>query len=471
MTDDRQAAEHNPSDPIIPVDPRRPLTAWQQAALSLYWFATSAHWTAILIILLPLQAKAIGGDEHKGATLGAIVLVGALASMVVAPFFGAWSDRFTSRWGRRKPFLVFGTLGNIVGLLAFAFLHAAPGALLAFMLVFIWVEILNNLATAPYNALIPDVVLPRQRGSASGWMGLMTMLGNFVGGLFGLVIGTRFLPGPPAAYIALAVIMLLGMAGTVLLVQEPPAPKAKPFHLGEFTRGLIEPFRAKDFFWVFFTRLLVFLGIFTVQEFLQFYFRDMVAGGQETFPYRFFGRVLATNAHSATTFFVTTLLIGAIISSLMAGVLSDKYGRKAMVYLSGLLQGVVVIFILLFPGFELVVAVRPGLRPGVWRLYGGGLGAGHRRAAKGGRPREGHGALAHRRHAAAGHRCADCRHPARRLPTCRQTDGVDEPGVLRDLRVGVRVFSAGDGAGVADTRGAVKLPTTLPWALELVGEE
>ena len=33
------------------------MRAWQQAALSLYWFATNAHWTAILITLLPLQAE------------------------------------------------------------------------------------------------------------------------------------------------------------------------------------------------------------------------------------------------------------------------------------------------------------------------------------------------------------------------------------------------------------------------------
>ncbi len=48
----------------------------------------------------------------------------------------------------------------------------------------------NNLATAPYSGLIPDMVAPKQRGSASGWMGLMLMLGNFLGGISGAYIAS-----------------------------------------------------------------------------------------------------------------------------------------------------------------------------------------------------------------------------------------------------------------------------------------
>src|SRR6476620_3217306 len=107
------------ADPVIPAT-RPHMSAWQQAALSLYWFATNAHWTAILITLLPLQAEQIGGAEFKGETIGLIVAVGAFVSMVVAPLFGAWSDHVSTRIGQRKPFLIAGTIGNLLGLLALA---------------------------------------------------------------------------------------------------------------------------------------------------------------------------------------------------------------------------------------------------------------------------------------------------------------------------------------------------------------
>jgi MFS family permease len=347
----RMADAFVPAAAVSPVHPR--MSVWRQASLSLYWFATNATWGAILITLLPLQARLIGGAESQGRTLGTILLVGAFVSMVVAPLFGAWSDRVRTRWGRRTPFLVVGTIGTMIGLLAMAFIPSAPGWLLPYIVAFVWIELFSNVATAPYSALIPDVVPKEQRGSASGWLGLMLMLGSFVGGVAGLLLDR--IGGVRGAYIAIAVIMLLGMLGTVLTVKEPEPPAIPPFRLGAFLRGLFEPFKSRDFTWVFWTRFLVTLGTFTVQEFLQFYMRDVVAGGAETHSYRFFGVELAREAPAATSFFVLALLVGALLSSLAAGTLSDRYGRKLMVYISGGLQALTVAVFIFAGNFELAV--------------------------------------------------------------------------------------------------------------------
>src|SRR5262245_60242356 len=134
------------ADVLAPaVSASRPrMSTWRQASLSLYWFATNAHWSALLITVLPLQARQIGGAEFQGRTLGTILLAGAFVSMVVAPLFGAWSDRTRTRWGRRTPFMVIGTLGNVVGLLAMAFIPSAPGSLLPYIVAFIWIELFSN---------------------------------------------------------------------------------------------------------------------------------------------------------------------------------------------------------------------------------------------------------------------------------------------------------------------------------------
>lgn len=426
--------------------PRKRLTAFQQAMLSLFWFATSVHWTAILIVTLPSQASLIAGDEFKGRGLGLILAIGALVSMIAAPFLGAYSDRIKTRWGRRRPFVVVGAAMNILGLIALAYIPRAGdlSTLWPYILAFMWVELWNNVATAPYSALIPDVVPAEQRGSASGWMGLMTMLGNFVGGLSGLLMG--FIGGIVGIYWLIIATMVVGALGTVIFVQEPEVPEPKPFNyrnllgvmtvfgfaaLGSIilnalaivrvspqntlaglfgvvpcsvsstelcldispafaitltvaslplglvlvavgakaagqwpaiwtaTRGWLREYN--DFVWVFLTRFLNTMGVFTVQEFLLFYMRDAIG------TYTLFGVQVADTAESAVSFFVVTLLIGAIASTLVAGILSDRYGRKVMVYISGALQGLVPL--VLIPFHDFTVGVMLGI------VFGLGFGA------------------------------------------------------------------------------------------------
>jgi hypothetical protein len=80
-------------------------------------------------------------------------------------------------------------------------------------------------------------------------MGLMLMLGNFLGGVTGLILGA--IGGISGAYIVIAAVMIVAMLGTVLTVKEPEPPAVPPFRWGTFIRGLLEPFKSRDFSWVF----------------------------------------------------------------------------------------------------------------------------------------------------------------------------------------------------------------------------
>jgi hypothetical protein len=63
---------------------------------------------------------------------------------------------------------------DIAGMLALG----RPDALLLYALGFVALQIGANAATAAYQALLPDLVPVAQRGEASGYLGLMTMLGT-----------------------------------------------------------------------------------------------------------------------------------------------------------------------------------------------------------------------------------------------------------------------------------------------------
>jgi MFS family permease len=330
---------------------RKPLSSFRQLLLSFFWFSTNMMWGAILIITMPSQIKSAVGDVTKGSALGLALGAGAFISMVAAPVFGGLSDRIRLPGGRRKPWILIGSVGNAIGLVGLAYLiqPGHPESVVGWTVVFLFVELFNNVATGPYSALIPDLVSPEQRGSASGWLGLMTMLGTFAGGLMGFLIGPIGMPG---VYFIMIGVILLGAVVTLFGVQEYDIPRSTPsFGLVQFLRGLYDPFLHSDFTWVFLTRLLVTMGIYTVQEFIQYYMGDVIGS-----PYILAGiGKVADTAETATSFFLPMVLLGAIITSLVAGVLSDKYGRKPMVYLSGGLMGVVCLVFVFFHSFTLAV--------------------------------------------------------------------------------------------------------------------
>ena len=103
--------------------------------------------------------------------------VGAIIAIIVQPTVGSISDYTVSRWGRRKPYIVVGSLLDIVFLAGIAtantvLILGAFVALLAFS---------TNIARGPFQGYVPDLIPERQVGIASALVGLMQILGNVTG--------------------------------------------------------------------------------------------------------------------------------------------------------------------------------------------------------------------------------------------------------------------------------------------------
>ena len=187
-------------------------------ALSAYWFATSLHWGAWLMIIMPSQVVRIA-PTYKAQAQAIIVFSGMIAALVVPLIVGALSDRCTSKWGRRRPYMAVGAGINLLGL---ALLFAAGSALSLWLYIagYIVIQVGNNIATGSYTGLIPDLVPADERGTASGWMAAMSQLGTIVG-----VVSAGQLMGHgqvAAAYGVIAVSLVLFMGFTLFGVREEP---------------------------------------------------------------------------------------------------------------------------------------------------------------------------------------------------------------------------------------------------------
>jgi Major Facilitator Superfamily len=93
-------------------------------------------------------------------------------------------------------------------------------------------------------------------------------------------------------------------------------------------RRFLSPFTNHDFFWVFLTRFLTTLGIWSVLPFVAFYFEDVMH---------------VSNSGAASAIWLLAVIGGAILPSIIGGHLSDRLGRrKLFVYLSSGIQAAVV---------------------------------------------------------------------------------------------------------------------------------
>jgi MFS family permease len=351
-------------------------------AISIFWFALNFHWSALITVVLPGQVMVLVGNTQKVSALAFVLGPGAFVSLIANPLFGWLSDHTQGRlacWGRRRPYILVGTLLNIGGLLWMATTHDIAMLALAYALV----QFTNNAAQAPFHALLPDIVPEQQRGAVSGIMGCLMIGGTIAGtGTAGLLLDASLPPalywhGLYLIYILISVVLFIFMLITVTMTQEkygaaiPRRKTGKPkttrmrvtgrmlLDIGlvvAFVWGLLDgwqllpatslplsgnlqqlaletfvtigllrmfdfrPWRNPDFAWVLVTRFLVTMGMALIQNWIPYYLHDVLK---------------FAHTELVTAQFLASIAIAGLCSSALAGWLSDRIGRKQLVYIAG----------------------------------------------------------------------------------------------------------------------------------------
>jgi MFS family permease len=314
--------------------------------------------------LIPRMAEGIASDGSgltKEAILSTVLAVGVIGSVIGNPLAGALSDRTTSRFGRRRPWMLGGSLLGLVGLIIM------PNATNVIVLTLLWlaVQFAVNAAYAGLTATLPDQVPIRQRGAASGLIGFAQALGPVLG--VGLV--TAVVLALNGGFWIVGILFVALMLPFMFVLKDPPLPKEyKPeFHMGEFLKGFyIDPRKHPDFGWAWLARFLVSLGLAMAVAYLLFYLTDHLGFSSDENADDYAG--------PRQTVMLGIYAFGSMLTAVIGGFISDRTGkRKIFVIISTIIIAIAAVILGLSPAEQsgyttaLIAAVVLGIGYG-WYL-------------------------------------------------------------------------------------------------------
>jgi len=349
--------------------------------LNIYWLGLNMASGSLTPIILPVLVQQFVGPEVKNTFYGALRAAGLVVAILVQPAAGLLSDRSTSRWGRRRPYIFLGTMLDLV----FLTVVALSGNYWLLFFAILLLQFSSNIAHGALQGLIPDLVPEDQRGRASGVKAVMELLpvvltaftvAKLVGGghmtaafvvVGGSLLVTMLLTvifareeplrepsDHPLAPLMLRILgLLLGMligalAGAICgvlvggaggLVALPFAGRERALMVGVGIGGLMamvaaiivgvwasvsisaEARRYPSFTWWVTNRLLFLAAVGSLQSFALYFLQDVLR---------------VPNAPDATANLMMVVGLFTLLAALPSGYLADRIGRKRLVALAGL---------------------------------------------------------------------------------------------------------------------------------------
>ncbi len=184
--------------------------------INLFWLGLNIRNTALGSIFMPYLVGIFAPEAIKNTALGGMRSAGLVIAMLVQPAAGMLSDRSTSRWGRRRPYILVGVLFDCLFLAAIALSQNYWALLIATLLI----QFSSNISHGPLQGLIPDLVPEDQRGRASAVKAIMELAPVILVGLtIAKMVGAGHLD---AAIFVTGLSLLVVMLITVIFVRETP---------------------------------------------------------------------------------------------------------------------------------------------------------------------------------------------------------------------------------------------------------
>jgi MFS family permease len=319
--------------------------------LSLFWLGLTAIDSLVTSVTQSrLKFDGLVAPESIGSSLAIMAVLTFGLSFFIQPTVGSISDYTTSRWGRRKPYIVAGAICDAVFLIGIATASTFV-ALAAFVTL---LAVSTNVARGPFQGYVPDLLPDRQVGLGSALVGLMQVIGNIVG--FGLAALANITGNFGVALAAVAVIEIVTMISVVVRVPNGPPARARG---GRSWRSIAaetwgtDILRERSYIWLLASRLLVLMGGASLVNFVVLYLADVHGLSQ-------------TEVGNAQLVMLAAVALASMAAIVPSARISDRIGRKPVIYVSTALGAISLVIAAVAPNLPVAIVAAA--------LFGGSQG-------------------------------------------------------------------------------------------------
>lgn len=140
--------------------PEHPVPWHEPFLTSSMFFAISTRSNIMTPLLLPLLVQIFVGESLKGTYFGILRLSTLMVALLVQAIAGILSDHSTSKFGRRRPFILVGSAMDILSFVAVGVIATTMSGMSGYWMLLVVVVlsmVASNLSHGALQGLIPDI--------------------------------------------------------------------------------------------------------------------------------------------------------------------------------------------------------------------------------------------------------------------------------------------------------------------------
>ncbi|KAJ3392223.1 hypothetical protein HDU92_008575 [Lobulomyces angularis] len=294
------------------------LTTKKILLLTAFSFGNQFTFFLININVLPVHLDIIMGNNDVGKGNAIVGFSSAIPLVLFSVICGSLNDNFTSRFGKRNPWIIIGSLLQLLCLWTLW----SSNSILGYTIGYTGFMCFSAVSSVPYSGLINDVCPPSQNGKISAFVGGMGLVGSIFGAATGIFSDQLQTVG---LYIVITVVLM--STSIITSLQKEPlhhytkTTKLKKFDtLKFFTNDFFEPLKKFDFLCLFFSRFFFQITGLTITSYFQLWIKD------------------CTNSNLSSQTAVSLAMLPLLLVATVTSFFIPRTRRKIVVYVSSILM-------------------------------------------------------------------------------------------------------------------------------------